>query len=795
MVEDDEIFKEFIVETQDGLDQVDRELLEIEKDPNPGSRIAVIFRAIHTLKGTVGFLGFSRLERLAHVGENLLSAMRDGSLKPSNEIVASLFAMVDAIRQQVATIVVERREVEVDNEPLIKRLAAHLETESVAASRAAKSLAGKPVIPVIPVARRAESRAAEPAATPQSASPSAPATAPAAKSKELATLPPAQVVPAPEPPPRARAATPTPVAVEHAPEVHAPTPDAADAVNAARSVDTTVRVDVGLLDRLMNLVGELVLARNQILQHDVTLSDSVLASSAQRLDLITTELQQGVMKARMQPIGGVWGKFPRMVRDLAVACGKQVELEMEGRETELDRTILEAIRDPLTHLLRNAIDHGLEPPEVRADRGKSLTGRLLLRSYHEGGQVVIELIDDGQGIDHEKVRKRAIERGVVTAQRAQRMSERELIGLIFLPGFSTAEKVTNLSGRGVGMDVVRTNVERIGGAIDIDSRLGHGTTIRLKIPLTLAIIPALVVTASKDAYAIPQVSLLELVRLDGEAIRTKIEWIHGAPVHRLRGQLLPLVWLSEALGLGGALKEGQSVDGSDALNIVIVQAESRTFGLVVDEVHDTEEIVVKPLGTELKGIPVYAGATIMGDGRVALILDVLGIAQRSALIAEVRERNLLASANEAAASGAKREALLVVNVGEDSRFALPLTYVARLEEIPTDRIEHMGSRQVVQHRGRIMPLLDLRERFGGSGTRTGGPLPVVVHVHGENAIGFVVDAIVDIVEDVVELGHHGGRPGIAGALVVHGRVTELLDVRSIVASVDESFYKQGTVAA
>jgi two-component system chemotaxis sensor kinase CheA len=793
MVEDDEIFKEFIVETQDGLDQVDRELLEIEKDPNPGSRIAVIFRAIHTLKGTVGFLGFSRLERLAHVGENLLSAMRDGSLKPSNDIVASLFAMVDAIRQQVATIVVERREVEVDNEPLIKRLAAHLETESVAASRAAKSLAGKPIIPLIPVVSRAEPRTDAPAATQGSTAPPAPATAPAAKTQELATLPPAQVVAPPAP--RAQAPAPPPTAVEHAPEVHAPPQDATDAVNAARSVDTTVRVDVGLLDRLMNLVGELVLARNQILQHDVTMSDSVLASSAQRLDLITTELQQGVMKARMQPIGGVWGKFPRMVRDLAVACGKQVELEMEGRETELDRTILEAIRDPLTHLLRNAIDHGLEPPEIRAGRGKSLVGRLLLRAYHEGGQVVIELIDDGQGIDHERVRKRAIERGVVTAQRAQRMSERELIGLIFLPGFSTAEKVTNLSGRGVGMDVVRTNVERIGGAIDIDSRLGHGTTIRLKIPLTLAIIPALIVTAKKDAYAIPQVSLLELVRLDGEAIRARIEWIHGAPVHRLRGQLLPLVWLSEALGMGGALKEGQPVDGSDALNIVIVQAESRTFGLVVDEVHDTEEIVVKPLGTELKGIPVYAGATIMGDGRVALILDVLGIAQRSSLIAEVRERNLLASANEAAASGAKREALLVVNVGEDSRFALPLAFVARLEEIPAGRIEHMGSRQVVQHRGRIMPLLDLRERFGGSGKRSEGPLPVVVHAHGENSIGFVVDAIVDIVEDVVELGHHGGRPGIAGALVVHGRVTELLDVRSIVASVDESFYKQGTAAA
>lgn len=396
--------------------------------------------------------------------------------------------------------------------------------------------------------------------------------------------------------------------------------------------DTSIRVDVGLLDKLMNLVGELVLARNQITQFGSSQEDPAFLGTVQRLNLLTGELQAGVMKTRMQPVGSVWGKFPRLVRDLAVACGKQVRIDMEGQETELDRTIIEAVRDPLTHMVRNAVDHGIEPPAERAAWGKPAEGRLFLHALHEGGKVVIELTDDGGGIDPRRVRDKALLSGLVTPEQAARLGDRELLDLIFLPGFSTTDRVTQFSGRGVGMDVVRTNIEKIGGTVDVDSTLGRGTTIRMKIPLTLAIIPALVVSTGGDRYAIPQVSLLELVRLEGEQVRKGVEQFHGIPVYRLRGNLLPLVYLDRELGV-------EPIRAGDEINIVVLQADDRPFGLVVDAIRDTEEIVVKPLQKALKGIGVFSGATIMGDGNVALILDVLGLAQRAGVVSGARAGN------------------------------------------------------------------------------------------------------------------------------------------------------------
>jgi two-component system, chemotaxis family, sensor kinase CheA len=388
-----------------------------------------------------------------------------------------------------------------------------------------------------------------------------------------------------------------------------------------------------LLDKLMNLVGELVLARNQILQFSNGKEDVGLIAPSQRLNLITTELQEGVMKTRMQPIGNIWSKFPRTVRDVATMCGKQVRIEMEGKETELDKTIIEAIKDPLTHIVRKSVDHGIETPPKRVAAGKSAEGRLSLRAYHEGGQVIIEISDDGAGLDPEKLRRKAVEKGLITPEQSARMSEREATNLIFLPGFSTADKVTNVSGRGVGMDVVKTNIDKIGGTVDVQSKPGTGTTVRMKIPLTLAIIPALIVTNGGERYAIPQISLLELVRLEGEDAKKRIELIQGVPVYRLRGRLLPLVHLDRELRVDPSAKDPSEVD---AVNIVILQADDRQFGLVVDHINDTEEIVVKPLGKQLKGIRTFAGSTIMGDGRVALILDVLGIAQASNVVNEVR---------------------------------------------------------------------------------------------------------------------------------------------------------------
>ena len=471
-----------------------------------------------------------------------------------------------------------------------------------------------------------------------------------------------------------------------------------------RSVaDSSIRVDVDLLDALMTLVGELVLTRNQIVQHASTRADPGLVRSSQRLNLIASELQEGVMKTRMQPIDSIWSKVPRVVRDLSHTCGKQVRVEMEGKETELDRTILESTKDPLTHLVRNAVDHAIETPEERIAAGKHPEGTLLLRAYHEGGQVNIEITDDGKGIDPAVIGAKAIEKGLVSAEQLGRMTPREIVNLIFLAGFSTAAAVTNVSGRGVGMDVVKTNIEKIGGTIDVQSHVGRGTTFRIKIPLTLAIIPALTVTCAGDRYAIPQVSLLELVRLEGEAVTKGVEQIHGAPVYRLRGSLLPLVYLDRELAVG----PGELDRNRDTLFIVVLQAEDRQFGLVVDDVIDTEEIVVKPLGKQLKGIPSFAGATILGDGTVALILDVLAVAQQSNVLVAGRDRGVGDRNARGDAAQSKVESLLVVGLGEGRRMGIPLAMVTRLEEFPVSTIERVGSHEVVQYRGQILPLVRL----------------------------------------------------------------------------------------
>ena len=548
-----------------------------------------------------------------------------------------------------------------------------------------------------------------------------------APTRPLSQKPPS--VPAPLPPPpspvrpsnllphRLRVADAAPK-IEAKPEQHAehaadhgpaPTADSgAQSQSRTAASESSIRVDVTLLDKLMNLVGELVLARNQILQFSNATEDAGLLAPSQRLNLITTELQEGVMKTRMQPIGNIWSKFPRTVRDVATMCGKQVRIEMEGKETELDKTIVEAIKDPLTHIVRNSVDHGIEKPERRVAVGKPAEGRLLLRAYHEGGQVIIEISDDGGGLDGDRIRRKAVEKGLITPEQAARMGEREGVNLIFLPGFSTAEKVTNVSGRGVGMDVVKTNIEKIGGTVDVQSKPGTGTTVRMKIPLTLAIIPALIVTSGGDRYAIPQISLLELVRLDGEDAQKGIELIQGVPVHRLRGRLLPLVYLNRELKVED---EAPDLSKLPAVNIVVLQADERQFGLVVDEINDTEEIVVKPLGKQLKGIRTFAGSTIMGDGRVALILDVLGVAQTSNVVSESRERALSDKEQHVASTAGERQTMLLFQCGADGRMAMDLSLVARLEEFKPEMVECAGDAQVVQYRGQIMPLLRVSDLF------------------------------------------------------------------------------------
>ena len=726
----DDITKEFIVESYENLDVLDQDFVALETNPAAADRIGSIFRTIHTIKGTSGCLGFSKLEKVAHVGENILSRMRDGELKVSTEIISGLLRMVDAVRQILRNIETTSGEGEVDYSELIAALTKLNEASAAVTADTATTPTAN-----IAVAAAAEEEAPE--AEPAAEAPAAPA----------GQAPAAQAAAAPE--------------------------------SAAASGG--IRVDVVLLDKLMNLVGELVLARNQIIQFSASTENATLAGTTQRLNLITTELQEGVMKTRMQPIGNVWNKFPRVVRDVAQNCGKHVRMEMEGRETELDKTIIEAIKDPLTHIIRNSVDHGIEKPEARKAAGKPVEGKIFLRAFHEGGQVNIEIIDDGAGINVERVKAKAIERGIITADQASRMSDREVVALIFLPGFSTAEKVTNVSGRGVGMDVVKTNIEKIGGTVDIQNKPGEGTTLRIKIPLTLAIIPALIITSAGDRFAIPQVSLLELVRLEAEEATTGIERIGGAPVYRLRGNLLPLVYLNQQLRTESGAKTGAAV-----VNIVVLQADERQFGLVVDEINDTEEIVVKPLGKLFKGLTTFAGATIMGDGRVALILDVMGVAQKSGVISETRDHGVHEQSAHGRDAGMSKQTLLLFRICGQRRMAIELSKVARLEEFARTSIEFSGGQAVVQYRKQIMPLIYLSDVLGSGGTQK-QPEPdmiqVIVYTKDQRSVGLVVDGVVDIVEESVMLEHANVRPGVLGCAIIDRKVTEMLDIEGVINQV------------
>lgn len=541
------------------------------------------------------------------------------------------------------------------------------------------------------------------------------------------------------------------------------------------AADSTIRVDVAVLDTLMNLVGELVLSRNQIVQLASDEEHREFAGPAQRLNLITSELQEGVMRTRMQPIGNIWNKLPRVVRDLSQQFGKQIRLEMEGKGTELDRTILEAIKDPLTHMVRNTVDHGIEDPETRSAVGKNPEGVLKLAASHEGGQVNIEISDDGAGIDPDRMRTKAVEKGIITTEAAAKMTDNEAINLIFAPGFSTAAKVSNVSGRGVGMDVVRTNVERIGGSVDVKSVKGQGTVFKIKIPLTLAIIPAITVRCGGNRYAIPQVSLQELVRLDGNDMSTRIEDLHGAPVYRLRERLLPIIDLREQLGV-------EPDTESTSTNIVVLQLDGKPFGLVVDLIENTEEIVVKPLGREVKDISMFSGATIMGDGKVALILDVVGLAAAADIVNVGRQGDTTADGPQIAFDSEDEvlddRTLLLVDFDEDHRAAIPLSAIERLEEFDSDQIEDSGHQTVVQYRGSILPILDLGPTTGMGGSAFDGGVrinSVVCNFHGIS-VGLAVGSILDIVSHAEV---HQTAGGTIETAIINGHVTDVIDVESL----------------
>ncbi len=747
----DDIVEDFLVESHENLDQLDRDLVALEQEPDSRERLSSIFRTIHTIKGTSGFLAFGELERVTHVGENMLSRLRDGVLQLTPHRTDALLTMVDTVRELLGSIETTGGEGAVDVTRALELIGAALEDGPAATPPEAVP----PRAPPAPVAEET-----------QAAPDPAPGTVPAA------------VVPAPAPAPAS-----------------APTGEE-DAAPRRAIADSTIRVDVDLLDALMQLVGELVLTRNQIVQYVSRQTDTDLVRAGQRLNLIATELQEGVMKTRMQPIDHIWSKLPRVVRDLGQSCGKSVRLAMEGHETELDKTLLEAVKDPLTHLVRNSVDHGIEEPDVRRAAGKDVEGVLSLRARHESGQVVVEVVDDGAGIDPVRIGESAVRRGLVTAQALSRMATPDILQLIFAPGFSTAAAVTNVSGRGVGMDVVKTNIEAIGGTIEIESEIGRGTCTRLRIPLTLAIVPALTIECAGDRYAIPQVSLQELVSLDAGKAATAVEEIGGAQVHRLRGELLPLVRLADVLGTSSERHDGHVV-------IAVLRSEGRRFGLVVDRVINTEEIVVKAVGAQLKSIGLYSGATVLGDGTVALILDVQALARR-ALRAETAERAEQRTAASAAAAtataGTERTRMLLAAIGGGRRVAIPLSTVTRLEQIRAAAVERVGSREVVQYRGAILPIVRLDQHLGavphpGPGD---GPaadtLEVIVYADRDRSVAIVVEEILDIVDDT-EVQHSDiDDMGLLGSAVFGDKVTELLDVRAAILAADPGFYAFDTAA-
>jgi two-component system chemotaxis sensor kinase CheA len=745
----DDLLSEFLTETNENLAVLDVELVRLEQNPNNPELLSNIFRLVHTIKGTCGFLGLPRLEQVAHASENVLGKFRDGELKVSPGAVSAILQSLDTIKLILSALEQTEAEPAGDDGELIARL------NAIAEGREPDGHAPSPV-PSAP--------AVEPEPEPEPEPVPAAVTAPApvtgggvvsAGAKDLVVHEHAA-----EPAPVARAAAEPRGGAQSGSMADDPRDGAKESAVAAQ----TIRVNVDLLENLMTMVSELVLTRNQLLQILRSQKESEFAAPLQRLNHVTSELQEGVMKTRMQPIGNAWAKLPRLVRDLCHELGKKIDLQMLGAETELDRQVLELIKDPLTHMVRNSADHGLETPVERLRAGKQETGRITLNAYHEGGHIIIEISDDGRGLDLEKIKQKALANGLVSEAELAGMSEQQIAQFIMKPGFSTASKVTSVSGRGVGMDVVKTNIEKIGGTIEMKSQFGKGSTFIIKIPLTLAIVSALIVECAGERFAIPQISVVELVRAATDSEHT-IERINGTPVLRLRNRLLPLVSLQRLLKLGDEETEGETF-------IVVTQVGTYTFGIIVDRVFDTEEIVVKPVAPILRHIEMFSGNTILGDGSVIMILDPNGIASATG---ELRVSEAVTARESAVAHATRQDdklALLLFRAGDAAPKAVPLSLVARLEDIDLSTVEISNGQPVVQYRGRLMPLVPIDPDFA---LRSEGRQPVLVFADGDRSMGLVVDEIVDIVEDRmnVELTHE--RPGLMGSAIIAGKATEVID--------------------
>ncbi|MBL8833446.1 MAG: hybrid sensor histidine kinase/response regulator [Rhodospirillales bacterium] len=742
----DDLLRDFLTETNENLGVLDTEIVKLEQNPNDPGLVGSIFRIMHTIKGTCGFLGLPRLEKVAHAGENLLDQIRDGKLIPNEQAVTLILEALDRIKSLLSVLEQTEAEPEGDDADLIQRLNDYASGKT--------SAPAAPAAAAVPLQALAPAPSAEPEPDEHGFVP-----VPAHKTAAVADALAAQKAPEPAPAP---APVPAPVAAKPAAKAEQPRGEVAESAVAASSI----RVNVDVLENLMTMVSELVLTRNQLLQILRSQKDSEFSGPLQRLNHVTSELQEGVMKTRMQPIGNAWSKLPRLIRDLSHELGKKIDLQMHGQDTELDRQVLELIKDPLTHLVRNCADHGLERPEERRAAGKPEVGRVNLNAFHEGGHIIIEITDDGRGLNIDKIKQKAIQNGVCSEAEAATFTDQQIAQFIFKAGFSTAAVVTSVSGRGVGMDVVRTNIEKIGGTVELKFQRGKGTSFVIKIPLTLAIVSALVVECSGERFAIPQISVLELVRATAGS-ETTIERVNDSPFLRLRNRLLPLVSLHDMLKLG----EDRGVDASESF-IVVTQVGTYTFGIMVDRVFDTEEIVVKPVAPILRDISMFSGNTILGDGSVIMILDPNGIAAASGESASMGEQAAAAQGDERARTESQRIALLVFRAGGQAPKAVPLSLIARLEETDASTIEFSDGKPVLQYRGKLMPLVTIDPSYA---IRSEGRQSILVFADRNRNMGLLVDEIVDIVEERLEVEMNNVRPGMVGSAIISGKATDVID--------------------
>jgi two-component system chemotaxis sensor kinase CheA len=736
----DDLLREFVTETNESLDVVDVELVRFEQDPNNAKILDNVFRLVHTIKGTCGFLGLPRLEALAHAAETLMGKFRDG-LPATNDAVTLILSTIDRIKQILESLEREQREPDGADDDLISDLERMVERI-------------------------------------------APSAVPAAPQYAVGTLTP-QVLERPLRPGEdslddlERAFRETAIELPAAKAAKSAPAEAAKDDDTAKAANQSIRVTVDTLEQLMTMVSELVLTRNQLLELVRRHEDSEFKAPLQRLSNVTAELQEGVMKTRMQPIGNAWQKLPRIVRDLSNELGKQIDLEMQGAETELDRQVLDLIKDPLTHMVRNSADHGLEKPEERRAAGKPEHGRIRLSAYHEGGHIIIQIADDGRGLNTDRIKAKVIAQGLVSESDIDKMSEPQIHKFIFAPGFSTAAKVTNVSGRGVGLDVVRNNIDQIGGTVDVKSVAGVGLSFTIKIPLTLAIVAALIVEAGGDRFAIPQIAVVELVRARAGS-EHRVERIKDTAVLRLRDKLLPLARLSQLLGTDP--EPGDVESGF----IVVTQVGSQSFGIVVDSVFHTEEIVVKPMSSKLRHIAVFSGNTILGDGTVIMIIDPNGIAQSLGSTVTSQMDADEATDTRHAAADERTTSLLVFRAGSNQPKAVPLALITRLEEIDARKIELSNGRHMVQYRGQLMPLVSMNENVRVKGE---GAQPLLVFSDDARTMALVVDEIVDIVEDRLDIQVGSDNSGVLGSAIIKGQATEIIDVGHFLPLAFEDWFR------